>query len=267
MRIEVESSQFPRLTEWHIRRVLKRVNQQDIEGLESIRVIDECPYDPEYTKVPPYLRGFRYNGYYSRQVKSEPAEVVLYARDVYDGIPKLLLASPIATLKLGRTLAHEIGHHVIATRGYIYQPWEKYKPWNGVRDPYEEKMADSYASSVIERMLRHWPYKLGKSLARFLSGFLYKAGLQDYWDGHYQSAASLQDRAYSLNRENEVAGQCYRHAMEKLKNETPSPLTDAEQEWLTRRYDPSPRRPVKSLPQKNIAGKRRRKRAQSSNQQ
>ena len=193
---------------------------------------------------------------------------MLYAHDVYDGIPKLLMASPVATLKLGRTLAHEIGHHVIATRGYIYQPWEKYKPWNGVRNPYEEEMAEAYASDAMQKMIRHWPYKLGKLMARFLSNFLYQAGLQDYWDGHYQSAASLQDRAFSLNRENEDAGQCYRHAMEKLKHETPSPLTDAEREWLTKRYDPTPRRPpVKSVPQKSIDIKKRRKRAQSSNQQ
>ena len=264
MRIEVESTKFPRLTAWHVRRALSWISQSDLQGLETIRVIDECPGDPEYTKVPPYLRGFRYNGHYERKVKGVPAKVVLYASDIYCGIPKVLLVSPMATLRLARTLAHEVGHHVITTRGYIYKPWEKYKAWNGVRNPYEERMAEAYASDVRERMIRHWPYKLGKSMARCLSSFLYQAGLQDYWDGNYQSAAKLLDRAFSLNRENEDAGQGYRHAMEKLRNETPSPLTDAEKEWLTRRYDPTPRRPpVTSLAKKNIASKRRRRRAQS----
>ncbi len=216
MRIEVEATYFPRLTECHVRRVLKRLSQEELEGLEAIRVINECPYDPESTSVSPYLRGFLHNGHYLRKTKNRPAEVVLFASDVYCGIPTLLMATPMATLKLARSLAHEVGHHVIATRGYIYKPWEKYKPWDGIRDPYEEKMADAYSADVIERMLRHWPYKLGKLMARMLSSFLYKAGIQDYWDGNYQSSASLQFHAETINPENEDAGQCYRHAMEKL---------------------------------------------------
>lgn len=240
MRIEVNTTYFPRLTEWHIRRVLKWIGQRDLEGLELITVIDECPDDPESTKVPPYLRGFLYNGHYSRKMKSQPAQVVLYARDVYFGIPKFFMASPMATLKVARTLTHEVGHHVIATRGYIYEPWEKYKPWNGIRNPYEEKMAEAYAFDVLERMLKRWPYKLGKLMARMISSFLYKAGIQDYWDGNYQLAASLQARAHSLNPENEDAGQCFRHAMEKLKTQSPSPLSPVEREWLTQKYNSNP---------------------------
>src|SRR3989475_8776151 len=240
MRIEVETTYFPRLTRWHVRRVLKWIGQRDLEGLEFVRVIDECPDDPESAKVPQYLRGFLHNGHYSRKMKNRPAEVVLYANDVYFGIPKLLMASPMATLKVARTLTHEVGHHVIASRGYIYKPWEKYKPWDGVRNPYEEKMAEAYASDVIERMLRHWPYKLGRLMAQRTSNFLYKWGLADYWAGDYQAAASRQARAGTLNLENEDADQCFRHAMERLKTQTPSPLTDAEREWLLHRYNPIP---------------------------
>jgi len=255
MRIEVKTTCFPRLTERHTRRVLKWIGRRDLEGLEVIEVIDECPDDPESLKVRPFLRGFLNNGHYLRKMKNRPAQVVVYARDVYFGIPTLLVASPVATLKLARTLIHEVGHHVIATRGYIYKPWEKYKPWNGIRDPYEEKMVNAYSSDVIERMLKHRPYKLGKVMARTLSSFLYKAGIQDYWDENYQSAASLFARAHSLDPENEDAGQCYRHAMEKLKTQAPPLLTDAEREWLTQRYNPTPLTTGRlSLTKKNTAG-------------
>lgn len=103
-------------------------------------------------------------------------------------------------------------------------------------------------------------------MARMLSTFLYKAGIQDYWDGNYQSAASLQFRAHRLNLENEDAGQCYRHAMEKLKNQSPSPLTDAEREWLTQRYDPTPLSPSRRvlLTKKNTSSKKHRRRAEAS---
>jgi hypothetical protein len=255
MRIEADSTYFPRLTKWHVRRVLKWFSERDLEGLEFIQVIDECPDDPESVKVSPYLMGFLYNGHYSRRTKLEPAHVVLYARDVFYGMPKLLMASSIARLRVASKLAHEVGHHVIATRGYVHKPWEKYKPWNGTLDPCAEKMADAYASDVINRMLRSWRYKFGKLLARMLSTFLYKAGIQEYWDGNYQSSASLQSRAHTLNPENEDAGQCYRHAMEKLKTQTPSPLSAEEREWLIHKYNPTPMTSGKLLLTKKNTGK------------
>jgi hypothetical protein len=263
MRIEVESTKFNRLTKWHVRRVLKWFSQRDLEGLGSIRVIDDPPDDPEYTKVRPFLRGFLYNGHYSRKSMTEPAQVVLYARDVYCGIPKLLMSTPMATLKLAFTLAHEVGHHVIATRGYVYQPWEKYKPRAELYDPYKEKMADAYALEVIERMLKHWPYKFGRLMARMLSALLFEAGILNYRYGKYQSAAALGFQAAALNRENADADQCYRHAMEKLRTQNPSPLNAAEKEWLLKRYDPTPRASRKKvlLDRKGISSKKHRKRA------
>ncbi|HEV7473478.1 MAG TPA: hypothetical protein VGN90_05480 [Pyrinomonadaceae bacterium] len=240
MLIEVESTYFPRLTKWHIRRVLKWFSEGDLEGLQSIKVIDECPDDPESVKVSAYLRGFLYNGHYSMMMKNQPAEIVLYARDVYFGIPRLFMASSVARLRLAAKLAHEVGHHVIATRGYIYDRSEKYKPWKGVRDPYEEKMADAYAADVTQRMLRHRHYRLGRSLARMLSSFFYRVGLKKYFAGNYQSAASFWSRAHTLDSKNEDAGQYFRHAMEKLKTQSPSPLSKVEREWLRRRYSQSP---------------------------
>jgi hypothetical protein len=240
MRIEVESTHFPRLMKWHVHRVLKWIDPRDLEGLESIKVIDDCPDDPEYIKLPRYLMGFLYNGHYSSRKKDQPAQVVLYANDIWFGIPTLLIAAPMTTLRVARTLAHEVGHHLIATRGYIYKPSERHHQSDGRRDPYAEKMADSYAADVINRMLRHLPYKLGNLMARRLSNSLYQWGLADYWAGDYQAAASKQARAETLNPENEDAGQCFRHAMEKLKAQTPSPLTAAERDWISRRYNPTP---------------------------
>src|SRR6266571_4762451 len=100
MRIEVNTTRFRRLTKWHIQRVLKWIDQNDLHGLEVIRLIDDCPDDPEPTEIPPYLRGFLYNGHYERKNCDRPAGVVLYVNDLYFGIPKLLMASPMATLKV-----------------------------------------------------------------------------------------------------------------------------------------------------------------------
>jgi RHS repeat-associated protein len=237
---EVVANCFPRLTEWHIQRALRWINPGDLQGLDIVRVSDESEDDPESADLPAYLKGFPYSGRYLRHTATRPAQVVLYANYVYLGVPKLLRRSPMVTWNLARILAHEVGHHVISTRGYVYQPSEKYKPWDGVRDPFEETMADAYAADVMNRMIRRWRYKRGRFLARMLSTLLYRAGIQEYWDGNYQSAASLEFRAYALNPENEDAGQCYRHAMEKLKTQSPSPLSPSEREWLLHKYDPTP---------------------------
>lgn len=239
MRIEIDASCFPPITRRHVERVLSWLPKRDLEGLEVVRVIEDCP-DEELNadKVPAYMRGFRYNGMYVPRRKNGPAQILLYANDVYFGIPKVFLKSRMATLKIARTLTHEVGHHVIATRGYIYDPSEKYRPWNGIRNPAEEDMVDRYASDVLERMKRQLSYKVAELQTQTVSHLLYKAGLQDYFAENYKASASRQARAHSLNPKNEEAGQCFRHAIEKLKAQTPSPLTDAERDWLFNKYSP-----------------------------
>lgn len=262
MLVELQTSCFPLTTKWHVRRVLKWINPEDLKGLHAIRVLDERPNDAEYAKRPKYLSGFLYNGSYEFKTKDRDAQVVLYANDIYFGIPYILVHTPVATLKLAETLAHEIGHHVVATRGYINKPWENYRPWNGVNDPYEEKMVEAYAADVIGRMLRHLPYKFGDFLRRKLSSLFYGAGIQDYSDGDYQGSAQFQFRAYQLDATNIDAGQCYRHAMEKLKTQVPSPLNDAESEWLLHGYHGNPKATLQKwrLDQAIEKGRRKKKR-------
>jgi len=236
MHIKVKASYFPIITKWHLQRVLEWFSVEDLSGLESIQLIDECPDDLESCRVARHLWGFLYNGHYSRRTRHQPAEIVLYLRDVYFGIPKLLMVTPVARLRLAAKLAHEVGHHVIATRGHIHDTSERYRPWVSKQNPHEEERAEAYASEVVGRMLHRWPYRLGRWLARRVSSLLFHAGIQDYADGNYLSAASLESRAYTLNPDNKSAGQCYRHAMEKLKTQTPSPLSAIEKHWLTHHY-------------------------------
>src|SRR5262245_27532957 len=248
------------MTEKHIRRALKYIDSAHLEGLRAIRVIGQSPDDPEANKYPPYLRGYLLNGHYQHKFKHRPAEVVLYAKDIYFGVPRRLIRSRVATLKLARTLAHELGHHLIASRRFIYKPWEKYKPWKGKRDPYEERMANLYSAAVLEGMVKHWPNRLANCVTRITAYSLYQDSLADYWDGNYQSAAQRGFQAYMLHK-NQDAGQCYRHAMEKLKTQSPSPLSDAEQDWLMHHYNATPRkkRRSSSREQEVLRNRKRRK--------
>jgi hypothetical protein len=106
----------PALTKWHVQRILKWIPATDMAGIEFVELADEDPEDPNASKTPPELRGFLYNGRYRKESASEGTHIELYTRDLYFGIPRVLRFTSVATLKIASTLAHEIGHHVIATQ-------------------------------------------------------------------------------------------------------------------------------------------------------
>src|SRR6266540_2197043 len=118
MRIELASRYLPRLTSWHVRRILNWISPADLRGLEYIRLIDLEPEEPEASILPAFLRGFTHNGRYLKKDLAEPPRILLYTQDLYLGIPSILKWTQVATLRIAFTLAHEVGHHVIATRGY-----------------------------------------------------------------------------------------------------------------------------------------------------
>jgi len=142
----------------------------------------------------------------------------------------------MATLTITSTLAHEIGHHLIATRGFIYKQGEKYKPWrSGTFDPYEEKMADAYAEEVVQRMCRSWYYKLGKVMARKLSSILFEVGIAQHRNGNYERAAYWEFQAFMINPDNLDAGQSYRHDMEKVVSNQQTLSSTSPNRWSPER--------------------------------
>ena len=241
MRIQVDTTYQAQLTARHVRKVLAWINPKHLEGLECVRLLDSAPDDPESEAQPPYLRGFLYNGIYnepSRNGKNEAANIFLYTRDLYYGIPKVLRWSPLAKAKIGFILAHEIGHHLIASRGYIFSPDEAYPParygWGSLdelRNRKDEMAADKYANQVVRR---HFSYLFGRLLADLLSVFLCEGGFRDYKKKRFRTAADRLFRSYILNKENEDAGQYYLRAKQALITHKPSLLTSSEQEWIDR---------------------------------
>src|SRR5437016_4859196 len=142
MRIEIQTNYFPILTRWHIRKALKWIPPGDLDGLECIRLRDYEPDDPEASKQPAFLTGYLYNGYYFRGKKGRSAAVAMYTRDLYFPIPSMFVLSPLAGLRIAERLAHEVGHHVLATRGFSRPRKPKHKPAKSqLVDPDEEAAA------------------------------------------------------------------------------------------------------------------------------
>ena len=101
-----------------------------------------------------------------------PATIVLYVPSLYRGIPKVYWLSPVITLQLARILAHEVGHHLIKQRGYVFERGERVEPRE-----YEEELANRYSFSVRKRMLRRWYYRVADWLTPDLAGWHYVIGL------------------------------------------------------------------------------------------
>lgn len=123
----------------------------------------------------------------------------------------------MATLRIAFTLAHEVGHHIIARQGYIYNRWEKYEPWKSGRvDWREEKMCDTYASEVVNSMCTSWYYKCGKMLTRTLSYLIFQLAIREHWKGNYDKAAYWGFQAFMIDRDNLDAGQSYSYDLEQV---------------------------------------------------
>ncbi|HSE23424.1 MAG TPA: hypothetical protein VLB68_17275 [Pyrinomonadaceae bacterium] len=236
--IQLASQRLTKATRKHVQRVLRYISDDDLDGLRVIRVIEECPGDDEAKRYHPYFAGYLINGHYQESDGKKPTEVVLYASDIYFGIPNWLVGSRIALLKIADTLAHEIGHHVFAKK-LGKQPRIKAYQQN-LRNPEEEGWADAYALAVIERMEKSWANRTGRLVTQALSSLLAKVALRKYWDENYQVSAKLNFQAYILNNKNQDAGQGYRHSMEKLKTQVPSTLSPEEHKWLMTKYEARP---------------------------
>lgn len=216
MRIQVATCYFPRLAKWHVQRALQWLDAVDVAGIDYICLEDEEPSDLAAQKKPAYLRGFTYNGRYVCGTKGEATYINLYTRDLYMCIPLPMKFLPVATLRFAFTLAHEVGHHVIARRGYIYTPAETYKPY-GIYDEKKERICDRYAHDVIRKMYKNWYYKLGPFFARRLSNFFFDYGAVSWESRSYREAAHYWFCAYRLNPNNDEAAIAYHKALERVE--------------------------------------------------
>lgn len=216
MRIEVATEYYPRLTKWHVRQVLKWIKPFDLAGIEYICLMNEDSSDPEARKQPVYLRGIFYPGEYVKGNKHK-THINLYTRDAYIGIPSLLKFTPIATLRIGHIIAHEVAHHIISEKGYIYEPTEKYKyKASKTADKHEEVMCDKYAFEVLRRMFANWYYNLGRLLTQKLSNLLFEGGIKWWKEQNYKKAAYYWFYAYCADPGNADAASAWHKAKEML---------------------------------------------------
>lgn len=208
---------------WHLRRCLSWILDGDLFGIEEI-VLEE-QLGPATAASPDWHhkiegRNLAVGGQYFGRQGDLPASIVLYVASLYRGIPKLYWLSRLITLRLTRLLAHEVGHHLIKQRGYIFERGERVSPRE-----YEEELAERYSFNVRKRMLRRSSYRFADWLTRDLAGWHYAIGISEWRDGRYEQAAARWETTFCLDPNRADADYWYYEAKKALATKTQNSTT------------------------------------------
>lgn len=206
--------------ERHVRRSLRWIDQSHLAGLDSIRIESEMPERPDpaarETEWAKQIRGEGnsacVNGWYAERTATDSPYIMLYAQPIYRPIPSFLWWSTVPILRVVITLAHEVAHHLAASRGFIFQDGEDLTD--------EESVADSYAESVVKKTTAHWSYRMGQRGLKEISEWHYSSALVDCRQKKYKQAAQRFYDAWSLNPGNKEAAEWYWRAKEMSRIES-----------------------------------------------
>jgi len=196
-----------------VRRSLSWIDPLDLDGIGLILLMDEIE-EPDDT-APDWHKKAKANevcvsGQYFRGDGNSLTQIVLYVRALYRGIPSFYRLTTVPGLSICYTLAHEVGHHLIAKRGYIFEATEIFR-----NAETEEEFCNRYAFRVTERMMIRWYHRLGMWALRDLSGWYYAFGCDDWKSKSFKKAAENFYTSFHLDRNREEALYWYWRAKEE----------------------------------------------------
>lgn len=213
MIIKNECTKPPRGLLKQVRRSLGWISPLDLDGIAFVRlmnVIEEPgPDSPDWHRRAK-AKGVCVNGLYLRRQGKSPAHLVLYINALYRGVPHVYRRTTVQTLNICYTLAHEVAHHLIAKRGYVFQPNEIFP-----HEENEEEFCNRYAFGVSKKMMKHWYYRVGMWALRDLARWYYVFGCLDWKDKRFKKAAEHFYTAFHLDRNHDEALYWYRRAKDE----------------------------------------------------
>lgn len=200
--------------EWQVRRSLRWIDPSLLKELGSIQIESEMPEAPQGPNETVWARHVRtvghtayVNGWYELAQQGGPASIMLYAEPIYRPIPSFLWWTTVPTLRILRTLAHEVAHHLVATRGYVFEKGED------VAD--EEALANRFSATVIASTAQKPSYRLGQWFIKDLANWYYTFAMTDWEKKNFSAAARRFYNAWDLCPDNAEAGYWYWQARER----------------------------------------------------
>lgn len=192
---------------WHLERSLRWIEPSHLEGLHVIRLVNNLsePFnelDERYKGA--LAEAEQICGWYTPQNERTESSITLNLTDIYQSVPRVYWWMPVPTLLIASTLAHEIAHHLVATRGYVFKRGENLKHFE-----YEEVLANRYATSVMKRMEERWYYRLGRWMINDLADHHDVLATFAWKEKKYEKSAKHWYRAWCLNPDLDEAAYWY----------------------------------------------------------
>lgn len=150
---------------------------------------------------------------YSRRSNQGPAYITVFTDALSLPIERIIRFRPVTTLYFARIVAHEVGHHLIATRGFACDPTESSEAID------EEEHCDRYAFEIVRRMKSTWYYRFAARTLAFFSKVHFEEGRQNWLREDFTVAAASWYKAWLLDPENTKAGELFLLARERSKRE------------------------------------------------
>jgi hypothetical protein len=151
-------------------------------------------------------------GWYSEGDMGHEASITVHVAQIYLGVPRSYWWTPVPTVLITRCIAHEVAHHLFATRGYIFQRGEEYR-----KDVFEEAAANRYVFSVLQRMTKRWYYRMARWAIRDLGSTHFILGVRDWKMQKYELAAEHWSKARFLDPDNRDAAHWYQRASSMIE--------------------------------------------------
>lgn len=187
VQLQNRGAALPLTSRWHAARALVWISPIDLDGVAFVALHDKLSPATHFSEKwhqRATAQKLSVPGVYYVGSHDDPTHIVLYMQDIYRAIPKIFAITSVPTLLIAHTLAHEVAHHLIRGRGYVFEPTEMVSNFE-----IEEEMANRYAFSVIRRMTSHWYYRLGSWMIRKLASLQYVRGQADWRQKKYAAAA------------------------------------------------------------------------------
>ena len=220
LQIVNECKKLPPFALWHIRKAHQWIPPLDLVGINHILLRDKISYlsviNSDKQLIKAHQENFSICGFYTFGTENHQPFITLFLDDIFLPIPYFAKFSPIPTLLIAQALAHEVGHHLVSTRGYIFTLDEKY-PVYTKRPAYEEEMVNRYAFNVVDKMKKKLLYRVSAHLMNYLSDCYYGMAAARWEAKRYKDASDYWYKSFLLNSERQETIEWLWHSKEKLK--------------------------------------------------
>jgi hypothetical protein len=213
MEIRVSGGAAASRMKLHVEKALKWMPSVDLRGLKQIVLLDaDFRFKPS-KELPFFIANNTATGFYISDFENAGPTIFLSAEDLFLGLPWFLKYTPLSTLRVAETLAHEIAHHQQFSVGFVFSPEERIVGTKKMQNQSNESIAELYSHKIMKKMRRQLRYSLAAKVEIILSWFYYQIGIGYGRKFDFCRAAYYFLCSYRSNRHHVEASKSYAYVI------------------------------------------------------